>query len=87
MILDLEGLDITHATLLLPVDVGVQLGRGHRLAVVDGDQKVGGHNRQCRVHAGAVTNLLPHPVEIADHVVDHRPLVERVILDRLCREA
>ena len=87
VILDLEGLDIAYATLLLPVDIGVQLWRGHRLAVVDGDQEVGGDDRQGRVHAGAVTDLLAHPVEVADHVVDHRPLIERVILDRLRREA
>ena len=83
VILDLEGLDVAHAPFFLPGDIGVQLGTGHGLAVVDGDQEVRWDDGQRRVLARAGADLLFHVDEIAYHIIDHCPFVERVVLDGL----
>ena len=46
MVFDLERLDISDTARLLPFDVGGELRRSHRLAVVDGDQEVRRDDRQ-----------------------------------------
>ncbi len=86
VVLDLERLDIAHAPFLLALDVGMELGRGHRLAIVLGDEEVGGDDGERRVFPRARVDLLFHVLEIAHHVIDQRPVVERVVLDGLRRE-
>ena len=81
MIFDLERLDITDASFLLPLNVGGKLRRGQRLAVVDGDKEVGGDDGQCRVFAASLCDVLAHAVEVANHVVDDGPVVKRIMFD------
>ena len=87
VVFDLECLDIADPPFLLAVDIGGQFGRSHRLAVIDGDQEVRRDDRQCGVLAAPLGDMLAHPVEITDHVVDQGPVVERIIFDGVCREA
>ena len=75
MVFDLERLDIADPSFLLAVDIRGQFGRSHRLAVIDRDQEVRRDDCQCGVHAAPFGDMFAHPVEVADHVVDQRPIV------------
>lgn len=75
VVFDLERLDIADPSFLLAVDIRGQFGRSHRLAVIDRDQEVRRDDCQCGVHAAPFGDMFAHPVEVADHVVDQRPIV------------
>ncbi len=83
MILDLEGLYIPDTSFFLPVDIRIQLGRCHRLAIIHGNQEVRGHDGQGRILTGAFGDMFPHAIKITDHIIDNGPLIKRVVFDRL----
>lgn len=87
VVFDLERLDIADSPFLLAVDIGGQLGRSHRLAVIDRDKEVRRDDCQGGIHATPFGDMLAHSVEVADHVVDQSPVVKRIIFDGVCREA
>ena len=81
MILDLEGLYIPDTSFFLPVDIRIQLGRCHRLAIIHGNQAVRGHVVLGSFLTGALENMFPHAIKITDHIINNGPLIKRVVFD------
>ena len=87
VVFHLEARDVAHAAPALSVDIGREVGRGHLLVVVLGDEEVARLEGDDGVEARAAGDDFAVVAEVAYHIVVDAPVVERVPHDALRREA
>ena len=83
MVLDFEGLDVAGPALALALHVMAQLGVGHLLRLLGGDEELIGDDRHGDVLARPAFQFFAHTDEIALDIGLQMPVLEGIVVDAL----